>query len=46
MSLFCAKRRVMNGPDDYEGTHDYDMYDVYWWKSDFTIYDTQFLIEF
>jgi len=27
----------MNGPDDYEGFHDYDMYSVYWWKSDFMI---------
>jgi len=36
----------MNRPDDYEVSHDYDMYHVYWRKSDFTIYDTQFLIEF
>ena len=46
MLLFCAMRRVMNGPDDYEGAHDNDLYDVYWRKSDLTIYDTQFLIEF
>ena len=36
----------MTRPGDYGGVDDYDLHGVYWRKSDFTIYDTQFLIEF
>ena len=33
----------MTRPDDYGGVDDHDVSGVYWWKSDFIIYDTQFL---
>ena len=45
MLSFCPVRGGMNRPDDYGGVDDYDACND-GRKSDFTIYDTQFLIEF